>query len=206
MTEPDIRICFLGDSFVNGTGDETYLGWTGRLCAAAKTLNHSLTYYNLGIRRNTSTDILQRWEQECTRRLPDFCDARMVLSCGVNDMVIEEGRMRVSIEKSRENVQQILRSASAKYKTVMIGPAPVGDSDLNIRLKNLSEAYAQEAGALGISFIEIFSHLISDQTYLLESKNNDGYHPRSYGYSAITDIISSSNEWWFKQIDMTQKV
>lgn len=50
----DIRICFIGDSFVNGTGDETALGWTGRLCAAAHARGFPVTYYNLGIRRKRS--------------------------------------------------------------------------------------------------------------------------------------------------------
>ena len=30
------RICFFGDSFVNGTGDDDALGWVGRLCAAER--------------------------------------------------------------------------------------------------------------------------------------------------------------------------
>jgi len=200
MSVQDIRICFIGDSFVNGTGDETYLGWAGRLCSTANSLQPAITQYNLGIRRNTSKDILLRWEQECTQRLPDFCDGRVVLSCGVNDMVIEAGLPRVSQEDSIRNIRQILQLANAKYKTIMVGPAPVGDADLNSRIKILSEAYAQEARALGVPFIDVFSHLVSDQTYLLESKNNDGYHPRSYGYAAIASTISSSNNWWFKQM------
>lgn len=102
MSARDIRICFIGDSFVNGTGDETFLGWAGRLCANAKPADASLTFYNLGVRRNTSTDILQRWEQECALRLPGNCDGRIVLSCGVNDMVLENGKTRVAPrEKSK---------------------------------------------------------------------------------------------------------
>ena len=42
-----IRICFIGDSFVNGTGDETALGWAGGLCVAASASGKSTTYYNL---------------------------------------------------------------------------------------------------------------------------------------------------------------
>lgn len=35
-SEPqEIRICFVGESFVNGTGDPAFLGWTGRVCANA---------------------------------------------------------------------------------------------------------------------------------------------------------------------------
>lgn len=198
METRDIRICFIGDSFVNGTGDETYLGWAGRLCTVAITGEVSLTCYNLGIRRQTSADILQRWEQECDARLPDFCDGRVVLSCGVNDMVIENARTRVSIDESSRNIRQILRLASSKYKTLFVGPAPVGNDDLNSRIETISEVYAQEANTLGIPYIEVFSHLIDDQRYLLESKNNDGYHPMSYGYAAIANTIRISDHWWFK--------
>lgn len=198
MATQDIRICFIGDSFVNGTGDETYLGWTGRLCAAANATGVPLTGYNLGIRHNTSSDILQRWEQECALRLPDFCEGRVVVSCGVNDMVMEAAQTRVTPEESHNNIRQILQQAGSKYKTLMVGPAPVGDDELNHRIEAISSAYSQEANVLGIPFIEVFSHLVSDQKYLQESKKNDGYHPRSYGYAAIANIIVASNHWWFK--------
>lgn len=194
----DIRICFIGDSFVNGTGDETCMGWAGRLSTGAINSERAITYYNLGIRRNTSNDILQRWQQECTQRLPDMCDGRVVLSCGVNDMVIEDGKLRVSAEDSCRNVRHILQHAQTKYTTLMVGPAPVGDEQLNERIKEISSAYAQEAASLGVPYIEVYSHLISDQKYLQESKNNDGYHPKSYGYTAISNIIGASNNWWFK--------
>jgi lysophospholipase L1-like esterase len=198
MAVPDIRICFVGDSFVNGTGDESYLGWAGRLCNAANTNDRSLTYYNLGIRRNTSSDILKRWEQECEQRLPDSSDARFVLSCGANDMVIVSGQPRVSIEESLNNITAILQKATAKYKTILVGPAPVGDGDLNIRLKSLSAAYQQTAASLGIPYIEVFSKLITNQQYLQESSSNDGYHPKSDGYAAIAHIIVNDDNWWFK--------
>jgi len=194
----DIRICFLGDSFVNGTGDETYLGWTGRLCVAARTDKIAVTYYNLGVRRNTSLDILRRCEAECNIRLPESCDGRVVLCCGVNDMMFENGKIRVTNELSSKNVSQILQQTRAKYKTIMIGPAPVGDEDLNSRIQTISAAYAQEAELLSIPYIEVFSHLISDQKYIAESKKNDGFHPKSYGYSAIFKVIAESPQWWFK--------
>ena len=110
MTQ-DIRICFIGDSLVNGTGDEAALGWAGRLCAMTNASDIPVTYYNLGIRRNTSKDILLRWESECTLRLPDFCDGRIVLSCGVNDTAIENGKVRVNFAESCANVRAILRGA-----------------------------------------------------------------------------------------------
>ena len=192
----DIRICFIGDSFVNGTGDETSLGWAGRLCTAAHARGISVTYYNLGIRRNTSKDILQRWETECPIRLPEACDGRVVLSCGVNDTVIENGSVRVRPEESCANVREILRGAK-RYKILMLGPPPVGEGEQNERIMALSQAFAKEAKALGVPYIDLFSPLASDAAYKREVSSNDGSHPRSGGYTKMAHIVLSSPSWWF---------
>ena len=192
----DIRICFVGDSFVNGAGDETALGWAGRLCANGHARGIPVTYYNLGIRRNTSKDILQRWETECSLRLPEVCDGRIVLSCGVNDTVIENGSVRVSPEESRINIREILRAAK-KYKMLMLGPPPVGDDEQNERIMALSQFFAHEAKIAGVPFIDLFSPLATDAAYKREVSSNDGSHPRSSGYTKMANIVSSSPCWWF---------
>ena len=69
MEVTDIRICFIGDSSVNGTGDPLCLGWTGRVCATAIKLGYPSTHYNLGIRRETSADIAARWR----KNVPSGC-------------------------------------------------------------------------------------------------------------------------------------
>lgn len=162
MTE-DIRICFVGDSFVNGTGDETTLGWTGRICAAANADNFSVTHYNLGVRRNTSRDILLRWEHECALRLPDTCDCRIVFSCGVNDTVIEDGKLRVETPESCANVRNLLENAD-RYEVLMVGPPPVSDPEQNERISMLSSVYYETTQGLGVPYVDLFSHLIMDDT------------------------------------------
>lgn len=196
MTQ-DIRICFVGDSFVNGTGDEAALGWAGRLCAAASQ-NTPVTYYNLGVRRDTSKDILLRWEQECDIRLPSFCDGRVVISCGVNDTVVEDGFLRVSVEESRANLRAILLGAK-KYKVLMVGPPPIGNEDHDARIQAVSATFSHEAEVLGVPYIDLFSPLSSDNAYKREVSNNDGAHPRSSGYLKITNIIGLSPSWWFHE-------
>lgn len=193
----DIRICFVGDSFVNGTGDETALGWTGRLCAAANRMA-GVTYYNLGIRRDTSRDILERWERECSLRLPDFCDGRIVLSCGVNDAVIENGQLRVPPEQSAANIAEILNQAR-RYRTLMVGPPPLGEPGIDRRIEQISNAFAKQSAAMGVPFIGLYSELAHDQAYLREVQNNDGAHPQSSGYARIAGIIAASPAWWFHE-------
>jgi lysophospholipase L1-like esterase len=61
-----MHLFFIGDSFVNGTGDPDYLGWTGRVCQAGYQQGWKITAYNLGVRRETSAEIKQRWLHEVT--------------------------------------------------------------------------------------------------------------------------------------------
>lgn len=117
-----MRICFIGDSFVNGTGDPECLGWAGRICAVACNLGHDITYYNLGVRGDTSTDIKARWLKEVSGRLSTKYDGSIVFSFGVNDITLENGKTRVEFSTSIENTRNILREAGQLFPVLMIGP------------------------------------------------------------------------------------
>ena len=67
---PSVRICFVGESFVNATGDPECLGWAGRICVNANKKGYDITYYNLGVRRETSAQLKNRWQREVSERLP----------------------------------------------------------------------------------------------------------------------------------------
>ncbi|WP_319381833.1 GDSL-type esterase/lipase family protein [Thiomicrorhabdus sp.] len=192
----DIRICFLGDSFVNGTGDEEALGWTGRLCADARKKGHEVTCYNLGVRRNTSRDVLLRWQSEVALRLPGEVDGRIVLSCGVNDTVIERGIPRVPLMESIENVRELLLGAES-FPRILIGPPCVGEDRQNRRIQELSSAYAALAADLQIPFIDLFAVFRDDEAFIQEISANDGFHPGAVGYSKMADRILQSSHWWF---------
>lgn len=193
----DIRLCFVGDSFVAGVGDETMLGWAGRLCADIDQTCLKITYYNLGVCRNTSSDILNRWEAECAARFPDRSDARIVFSCGVNDSVIEGGKQRVEIDESCANVRSFLMTAKQKYRVLLVGPPPVDNAEQNVRIGDLSAAFGYEAAILGAPYIELFPTLIDNEDYIKEISRRDGAHPGSAGYAKMAKIIGSSRQWWF---------
>lgn len=197
MMGQDIRICFLGDSLVHGTKDEKALGWAGRLCASAIAQGFPITYYNLGIRGDTSEGIKQRWEHECALRLGDDCDSRLVLSCGVNDTAIKNGSQRVPFEDSRSNVREILTQAKQKYQLLMVSPPPVVDEAHNERIKALSQAFADESQLVGIPYIDVFFPLFKDKVHLREVSKNDGAHPKQGGYGKMAEIVKASPHWWF---------
>lgn len=128
----DLRICFVGDSFVAGVGDPLCMGWAGRLAARTFADGQPLTGYNLGVRRQTSSDILARLEYECVQRLQGGNDLRVVLSFGVNDTTHEESRPRVTPEESSDNLAQMLaRSADRGWPVLVVAPPPVDDEEQN---------------------------------------------------------------------------
>ena len=105
-----IRVCFFGDSFVNGTGDDACLGWVGRACAAGRENGADLTCYNLGIRGDSSADVLRRWEHEARARLPPEHDGRLVFSFGANDCCLRDdaSQVRVPLDEALANARAIL--------------------------------------------------------------------------------------------------
>jgi len=194
----DIRICYVGDSFVNGTGDPTKLGWSGRLSENSQNEHRDITHYNLGIRRDTSADILKRWEVECQARLPEISENKIVFSFGVNDTVVEDGERRVSLENSIKNAKTMLQSASKKYDVLMVGMPPINDEKQNEIIKELDCSYQNLCNELNIPYLSIFERLVDDNTWRDEVASNDGAHPRDKGYEILANFIKEWNGWWFK--------
>jgi lysophospholipase L1-like esterase len=157
-----------------------------------------LTAYNLGVRRDTSRDVLARWEQECAARFRFNCAKYVVFSFGTNDTKIEEGSLRIQKEESRANFRTILRQANRMYHTLVVGPVPVGDAAQNERVLQLCAAYAEESVALGISYLPVAQRLLMSTRWLEEVRNNDGSHPGSAGYAALAAMVLDWPEWCFK--------
>ena len=197
MVAWDSRICFVGDSFINGTGDPACLGWTGRVCVAAIQQGHQVTYYNLGIRRDTSADIAARWHAECSRRLPQDADGRVVFSFGVNDTTIEHGTRRLSCEATLGNLRPILQEAHQRFPILLIGPPPVADATHNTRIARLCEAMATVARDIGIPYLPVFARLIQAPLWMQEVAQYDGSHPRQAGYAALAALVQAWPAWWF---------
>lgn len=197
MVASDIRICFVGDSFVNGTGDPDYLGWTGRVCITARQSRYDLTSYNLGVRRDTSTDIAKRWHDECLRRLPDSCEGRIVFSFGVNDTTVEDGVSRVSTEHSLINAREMLSTSVSFYPTLMVGPPPIADADQNRRTQHLSEQFRLVAEEVGVPYLDVFSPLERSATWMHEVVQIDGAHPQAGGYVELASLVQAWSAWWF---------
>lgn len=198
MTERDVRICFVGDSFVQGTCDPDCLGWPGRVCRAAMEAGVVVTHYNLGVRRDTSADILRRWQAECVPRLPQGCEAYVVFSFGSNDTTLEGGNTRLAEQESIRNAESILREAQRLFRAAMVGPPPMIDKEQNERTRRLSVAFEGIAHALGVPYLPIFDRLLGDPVWTEELERNDGSHPGRGGYELLAGLVMAWDGWWFR--------
>jgi acyl-CoA thioesterase-1 len=191
-----MRICFIGDSFVNGTGDDDCLGWAGRICANARYRGRDITFYNLGIRRDTSADIAERWQREAKARLAPEHDGRLVFSFGVNDCVFDKpNQPRLSETVSLANARFILDSAKAWLPTLMIGSPPTSDTTLNERVKRLSDRLHAVCDDLSVPFLSPWDQLMASDIWLREVALGDGAHPNRGGYARLAALIETWRPW-----------
>ncbi|WP_280468800.1 GDSL-type esterase/lipase family protein [Nocardia cyriacigeorgica] len=193
----DTRICFVGDSFVAGVGDPSALGWAGRLVADAHTATHPVTAYNLGVRRQTSTDIRARWLAECLPRLPEGVDARVVFSFGVNDTLWEGGRARVAPEDSAANLTAILEAATEhRWPALVVAPPPIDDDEHNARTAVVDRLFTEICATAGVPYVRTHQPLAANPTWRHEVRIGDGAHPGADGYAIVADLIRPAWREW----------
>ena len=192
----DIRICFVGDSFTQGTGDDACLGWPGRVCAAARARGHGVTSYNLGIRRETTADIRARWRAEVAPRLVSGVDGRVVFSFGANDATLEAGRWRVDPDTSEANARAMISEALiAAYPVLVVGPPPAPESDKTARHTELATRYAEVCRQLDVPFLDILEPIETVDAWWQEVAAGDGIHPNSGGYAALASLVEAWSAW-----------
>lgn len=185
-----MRICFVGDSMVNGTGDPEHLGWVGRVLQAERKRRPELTGYNLGIRRDTSAQVRARWRDEVGRRLPGDFEGRVVFSFGVNDCVQE-----VPAAMTLANAAAILGEAKARWPVFMMGPVPIVPEAPRALSRALDPKLAEVAAGLGVPYLSVFEQLMAAPVWLAEAAAGDGAHPGAGGYSGLADLVLASGVW-----------
>ena len=187
---PDVRVSFFGDSLVAGVGDPTGAGWVGRLVSRAFAAGTPVTAYNLGIRRETSSDVLARWESELAPRRADQADCRVVFSFGANDATCEDGRLRSEPADSVANLDRALAGARQNgLPAFVVGPAPVNDAVQQQRVSALSTAFAGAAARRDVPYVHIADALRASLAYRRQLGAGDGAHPSAAGYALIAELV-----------------
>ena len=190
-----MRICFIGDSFVSGAYDDECLGWAGRIAAAARKRNHDVSAYNLGIRGETSVQIARRWRAEAEVRQSPQQEGRLVFEFGVNDVREVAGRRQLQSAQSMDAAGEILQAARRWKPTLMIGPPPGGDDGRNMRVKQLSDAFAKLCAELKVPYFDSYTPLVNSPTFIANTRSVDGTHPSADGYAEWARVIDRWSAW-----------
>lgn len=195
----DLRVCFIGDSFVAGVGDPEHLGWAGRLAARSSRSGRPLTAYNLGVRRQTSRDVSHRWLLECQQRLPETADGRVVFSFGVNDTTDDGAGPRVQADESAEHLTGMLQKAAGRgWTALVVGPPPVADAEHNQRIKHLDALFRTGCREAAVPYVSVFKPLHGDEAWRTEVQRGDGAHPAAGGYHQLTELVWPTWHRWTK--------
>lgn len=199
----DLRVCFFGDSFTAGVGDDEALGWVGRVVAQTKVDGVRLTGYNLGVRRQTGPEIARRIEGEAAPRLRDGDAFGVVFAFGVNDTALESGEQRVATVASRSALTAVADVCIARgWELLVVGPAPVADHAHNERISGLNAALAFDCASRQLPFVDVASPLSNDRTWLGEVASGDGAHPAGSGYATLARLIEPHFARWLRRISL----
>jgi lysophospholipase L1-like esterase len=191
-----VRVCFVGDSFVAGVGDDSALGWVGRVVAASAARGLPLTAYNLGVRRDTSEQVAERLAREVAPRLAPAAEPRVVVSFGVNDTALgDDARPRVDVAGSLAALRRIAADLGP-VPLLLIGPVAVDDDDHNARSARLDAALRDEASALGVPYVPVLDRTACDATWRREVREGDGAHPGAAGYAVLAGIVEGPILAW----------
>lgn len=190
----DVGMVFVGASQTAGYGDPKGLGWVGRVVARTQHPDIDLTAYNLGIRGNTSGDVVARWAGEAHPRWKGRSERRLVLSFGTADII-----SGMTMARSRLNLANVIDEATnAGIGVFVVGLTPSLDGELNRRIEALAEAQADVCARRGVTYVDCFRPLASHDQWMADlAASPDRAHPGQAGYGLIAWLVLHNgwNDW-----------
>ncbi len=204
------RVCFVGASTVEGLGDESGLGWPGRLAKLEREAGRAFVPYNLGVRGQTLREISARAKAECAVRIQDSERDLIVLGTGMNDLArIGTGAFRTPQRRTLADFTQLLEELAAQATLLVVGPFPIVEAKMpfhsavsgmkfDFKNRDIEEAaknYAEICAARQISYLNLFPTLLTEPTYTCGLEACDGLHSNGAGYQSIADFIAAWEIW-----------
>jgi lysophospholipase L1-like esterase len=155
-----------------------------------------MTAYNLGVRRQTSVEVVARWRAEARPRIAPGADTRVVFSFGANDTTLEDGRVRVAPDATVAALREALAGvAELGLPALVVGPPPVADAAHADRIEALSSRLRD---ACTVPFVEVAGALRREGPWVQEAAAGDGAHPGAGGYAQLAALVREPLRRWVR--------
>ncbi len=190
----DVGLIFIGASMVAGVGDPKGQGWVSRVVGRTHHPDLLLTSYNLGVRGDTSADLLARWRAECTPRWAGRSERRLVVSVGADDTPAG-----ISLARHRLNLANLLDdAASLGVATFVVSPSPHDVHEHNTALEQVVDAQADVCNRRGVPFVDCYRPLLAHDQWRSDLASSPiAHHPGQAGYGLIAWLVLHGgwNRW-----------
>lgn len=200
------NIVIIGDSFVQGVGDDENDGWTGIF---KREFEWKSNIFIKGYGGNNIYDVLARIEKD----LLPFQPSIVILQVGINDSRLRKSlgfSNEIKEEKFRKGLEEFVNRIKQSLKTtpyfIFIGITPVVDklttpykedkyyaTAESRKYNKIIEDFCKSREMLFIGVFEKFMNVMN-----LEEILSDGVHPNSKGYKIIASAIITE----FKRVFM----
>lgn len=186
----DLRVCFLGDSYVLGQGDEDGLGWPGRVFTAARSRGADLTAYNLGVRGDTAAQVAARAAAETKARFRSGDKKAVVLAFGAND--IFQG---VSPSETAVSLDALLGWADRqRYWAFVVSPPPIR-GERAAAGDRLREELAKVCAKRAAPHLDLAQAISGWDLWWDQAAAGDGAHPGGAAYAMVAEAFDAWAPW-----------
>lgn len=187
----DLRICFLGDSLTFGQGDESALGWPGRVVVAAQAAGLDLTGYNLGVRGDTGAQIAARAAAEVKGRFRSGDAKAVTIFFGANDIGQD-----LPLSDSVGALVTLLTWAAEQKLTAFVLSPPVYVDPLSDALSaGMSAAFAKTCAERGVAYLDLRYAGVDWDLWWAQATAGDGIHPGGDAYASLAQAFSDWSAW-----------
>ncbi|MCC6711701.1 MAG: NUDIX domain-containing protein [Candidatus Pacebacteria bacterium] len=191
-----MNICIFGDSITWGARLQFRIGWANLLRNhLEKVSDEFFSVYDLGIDKNTSTDLLKRFVSEADARNPEV----IIFAIGTNDAAfiktksqpitklnIFKGNLKKLSDLAEKYTHRIIFVGLAKGDDKVTNPLPqstTGKSYDKANIVKYSQAIKEICEKENLTFIDL-------QDILTDADFADGLHPNVAGHEKIFQAVT----------------
>lgn len=185
----ELRVVFMGDSITDSWDDAQYGGFfPGK------------PYINRGISGQTTPQMLIRFRPDVIAHKPKV----VVILAGTNDLAGNTGPM--TIEEIEANIESMAELANANgIRVVLASVLPVSDYELRDgkpiiqtnrrppeKILALNQWLQQFAHRRGHVYLDYFSAMVDQRSFLKDELSDDGLHPNAQGYAVMAPLAEDA--------------